>query len=74
MTNKSNSNIKIDRSNLGSVTGKGTIGTAIKNQYNYSPEQKQNLAQAAAEIQQLLQQLSKPDYSETPAENAIVVG
>ncbi len=61
MTNKSDPNIKIDRSNLGSVTGKGEIGTAIQNQYNYSPEQKQNLAEAAKSIQQLLQQLSKPD-------------
>ncbi|NER07126.1 MAG: hypothetical protein F6K17_33390, partial [Okeania sp. SIO3C4] len=74
MTNENNPNIKIDRidhSNLGSVTGKGK---ATQNQYNYPPEQKQNLAEAAKEIQQLLQQLSKPDYSATPTENAIIVG
>ena len=74
MTEENNPNIKIDRidhSNLGSVTGKGK---ATQNQYNYSPDQKQNLAEAAKEIQQLLQQLSKPDYSATPTENAIVVG
>jgi predicted transcriptional regulator len=29
------------------------------NQHNYTPEQKQNLAQAAAEIQQLLNQLAQ---------------
>ncbi|WP_293058456.1 hypothetical protein [Okeania sp. SIO2B3] len=74
MINENNPSIKIDRidhSNLGSVTGKGK---ATQNQYNYSPEQKQNLAGAAKEIQQLLQQLSKPDYSATPTENAIIVG
>ncbi|NES93474.1 hypothetical protein, partial [Okeania sp. SIO2B9] len=70
MTEENKYDIKGDRSII--VAGKGKIGTA--NQHNYSPEQKQNLAEAAKEIQQLLQQLSKPDYSATPTENAIIVG
>ena len=38
------------------------------NQTNYTPEQKQNLADAAAEIQQLLNQLSKTNPTATPQE------
>ncbi|GGA22442.1 hypothetical protein [Okeania sp. KiyG1] len=75
MTNENNPYINTgDGANINSVTGQGKIYTATQNQYNYPPEQKQNLAEAAKEIQQLLQQLSKPDYSATPTENAIIVG
>jgi len=38
------------------------------NQNNYTPEQKQNLAESAAEIQQLLKQLEKDNPSATEAE------
>ena len=40
----------------------------IFNQTNYTPEQKQNLADAAAEIQQILNQLSKTNPTATPQE------
>jgi hypothetical protein len=40
---------------------------------NYNPEQKQNLAQAAAEIQQLLNQLGETYPTNTPLEKQIVV-
>ncbi|MBD2511347.1 pentapeptide repeat-containing protein [Nostoc muscorum FACHB-395] len=40
---------------------------------NYTPEQKQNLAQAAAEIQQLLNQLGQTYPTNTPLEKQIVV-
>lgn len=75
VTNENNSSIQIgDGANIVGITGQGNINTATQNQYNYPPEQKQNLAEAAKEIQKLLQQLSKPDYSATPTENVIIVG
>ncbi|NEO52523.1 MAG: hypothetical protein F6K54_05235 [Okeania sp. SIO3B5] len=75
MTEENNPSIRIgDSANIVGITGQGNINTATQNQYNYPPEQKQNLAEAAKEIQQLLQQLSKPNYSATPTENAIIVG
>jgi hypothetical protein len=40
------------------------------NQYNYAPEQKQSLAEAAAEIQQLIEQLSQT-YSPAEAEQLV---
>jgi uncharacterized protein YjbI with pentapeptide repeats len=40
---------------------------------NYTPEQRQNLAQAAAEIQQLLNQLGQTYPTNTPLEKQIVV-
>lgn len=42
------------------------------NQYNYTPEQKQNLADAASEIQQLLEQLSATYPTTTIAEKTAV--
>jgi len=75
MTEENNPSIQIgDGANIVGITGQGKIDTATQNQYNYPLEQKQNLAEAAKEIQQLLQQLSKPDYSATPTKNAIIVG
>ena len=75
MTNENKYDINMgDGNNFGTFLGEGNTGIANVNQYNYPPEQKQNLAEAAKEIQQLLQQLSKPDYSATPTENAIIVG
>lgn len=38
---KNNTTINITQSIFGSVTGEGTIDTAIINQYNYSAEEKQ---------------------------------
>jgi energy-coupling factor transporter ATP-binding protein EcfA2 len=40
---------------------------------NYTPEQKQNLAEAAAEIQQLLQQLEQTYPTNTPLQKQVVV-
>lgn len=69
MTEKSN-DIKIGRENYinSIVGGEGKIETSNINQNNYlTPEQKQTLAEAAQEIQNLLQQLSKTNYSSNPA-------
>lgn len=51
------------------VGGEGKIYTANINQNNYSSEQRQTLQEAAKEIQQLLEQLSKTDYSSNPTNN-----
>ena len=56
---------------IGSVGNEGTQanvaglvkGDQVDKQYNYAPEQKQTLAEAAAEIQQLLIQLQSQGYS-----------
>lgn len=42
-------------------------------QYNYASEQRQNLAEAAAEIQQLLKQLSQSYPTDTTAQKMVVV-
>ncbi len=42
-------------------------------QHNYAPEQKQTLAEAAAEIQQLLKQLEQTNPSATEAEKIAFV-
>ncbi|NET45467.1 hypothetical protein [Okeania sp. SIO2B3] len=71
MTEKSN-DIKIaGGSYINSVVGgEGKIETSNINQNNYlTTEQKQTLAEAAKEIQQLLEQLSKTDYSSNPTNN-----
>jgi hypothetical protein len=69
MSNQNNPNINIEKSNIASVTGQGTINTAIVEQYNFSPEEKQNLAEAAQEIQDLLNQLSKTYSPPNPTNN-----
>lgn len=66
---ENNPNINIDRSNIASVTDKGKIETAIANQYNYPPEQRQTLAEAVVEIQALFEQLSKTYTPATPTNN-----
>lgn len=43
------------------------------NQYNYAPEQKQTLAEAAAEIQQLLEQLEKTNPTATQVDKQAFV-
>ena len=71
MTEKSNE-IKIaGGSYINSIVGgEGKIETSNINQNNYlTAEQKQTLAEAAKEIQQLLEQLSKTDYSSNPTNN-----
>ena len=60
-------------SNFGSVTGDMKGGNIIGTQYNYPPEQKQNLAEAAKEIQQLLDQLAQTNPTLTESNNPIVV-
>ncbi|NEP83228.1 MAG: hypothetical protein F6K39_36880 [Okeania sp. SIO3B3] len=68
MTEKSN-DIKIGReSYINSIVGgEGKIEKSNIHQNNYlTTEQKQTLAEAAKEIQNLLQQLSKTDYSSNP--------
>ncbi|MEQ8536705.1 MAG: HEAT repeat domain-containing protein [Coleofasciculus sp. D1-CHI-01] len=56
----------------GSVTG-NIVGDNIGSQYNYTPEQRQNLAEAAAEIQQLLAQLKNSNPTLTESERQSVV-
>ncbi|MGB3513478.1 MAG: hypothetical protein WBA93_30555 [Microcoleaceae cyanobacterium] len=51
------------------IGGEGKIDTANIKQNNYSPEQRKTLQEAAKEIQQLLEQLSKTDYSSNPTNN-----
>ncbi|MDJ0519949.1 MAG: hypothetical protein QNJ74_28040 [Trichodesmium sp. MO_231.B1] len=51
------------------VGGEGKIDTANIKQNNYSPEQRQTLQEAAKEIQQLLEQLSKTYHSSNPTNN-----
>ncbi len=46
---------------------------SINHQHNYPPQQQQNLIHAAAEIQQLLQQLEKTYPTNTPLEKQVVV-
>ena len=70
--NENSPNIDIRESNVASVTGEGTIGTAITNQYNYSTEQKQTLTEAAKEIEELLAQLAETYSPPSAANNAIV--
>jgi small GTP-binding protein len=54
---------------IGAIVNKQNGGTVNVNQTNYTPEQQQkNLADAAAEIQQLLNQLSKTNPTATPQE------
>ncbi|MCW9683227.1 hypothetical protein FJR41_020935, partial [Dolichospermum planctonicum UHCC 0167] len=53
---------------IGAIVDGQTGGTVNVNQTNYTPEQKQNLADAAAEIQQLLNQLSKTNPTATNQE------
>lgn len=71
---ENNNPINISESNIASVTDKGEIGTAIVHQHNYSAEQKQTLAEAAKEIQELLEQISKTSYSAIPDENLEIIG
>ncbi len=66
---------KIDQS--GSSFGVGISHTINTHQiantiHNYSPEQKQNLAEAAAEIQKLLEQLAENYPTETLTQKAAV--
>jgi HEAT repeat protein len=58
---------------VGSVTGDIKGDNIIGTQYNYPPEQKQNLAEAAKEIQQLLDQLAQTNPTLTESNNPIVV-
>jgi hypothetical protein len=54
--------------NVGAIVDGQTGGTVNVNQTNYTPEQKQNLADAKTEIQQIFNQLSKTNPTATPQE------
>ncbi|MFP4413721.1 HEAT repeat domain-containing protein [Coleofasciculus sp.] len=56
----------------GTVTG-NIVGDNIGSQYNYTPEQRQTLAEAAAEIQQLLEKLKNSNPTLTESQRQIVV-
>ncbi|HEY9830293.1 MAG TPA: hypothetical protein V6D26_06930, partial [Stenomitos sp.] len=67
-----------NQGNIGSSGNPNTIGNAaadvkgdqksIQHNYNYTPEQRQTLAEAAAEIQQLLKQLEQSNPTATEIE------
>ncbi|HEY9851254.1 MAG TPA: hypothetical protein V6D28_17430 [Leptolyngbyaceae cyanobacterium] len=57
---------KITGSNVGT-----NYGTQVGTQHNYAAQQ--NLAEAAKDIQQLLQQLSESNPTNTPSEKMVVV-
>ena len=77
----SKSEINIYGGNFGSVGNKGTIGNSVGEvkgdqigiKHEYAPEQKQNLAEAASEIQQLLNQLAKSHPTRTKDEKQVFV-
>jgi hypothetical protein len=72
MTNKKD--INFGGASIGGVNIDSTVhGNQIGTQHNYAPKQKQNLAEAAAEIQQLLKQLEQTNPTTTNAETKIVV-
>jgi small GTP-binding protein len=54
-----------DDTKVGAIVDSQTGGSVTVNQTNYTPEQKQNLAEAAAEIQQLFYQLSQNKQTTT---------
>ncbi len=56
---------------VGSVTGKN-LGSIKAVQHNYAPEQRKSLAEAAAEIQNLLEQLSQTYPTKTPTDKAVI--
>ncbi len=56
----------------GTVTG-NIVGDNIGSQYNYTPEQRPTLAEAAAEIQQLLEKLKNSNPTLTESQRQIVV-
>lgn len=61
--------------NIGSFVDTAQSGSRHEgqaNQYNYIPEQRQTLAEAAAEIQQLLEQLEKSYPTKTLSQKGIV--
>lgn len=70
MNNNENYKSKYEFTNadVGNVVDTAQSGSQqIGKQYNYAPEQKQNLAEAASEIQQLLEQLSQSYPTNTMA-------
>ncbi|MGL4503957.1 MAG: VWA domain-containing protein [Planktothrix sp.] len=68
-SNQNNPHIKIEKSNIASFHGEGKINTAIIEQYNFPPEVKQNLVEAAKEIQDLLDNLAITYSPPSPTNN-----
>ena len=56
---------------IGGVVG-SNLGTMNTAQHNYAPEQRQSLAEAAKDIQQLLLQLSQTYPTTTPTDKAVI--
>lgn len=73
MVDKSDNSIKVDTS-IGSaqITGKVGRDVIVKSINNVTDENKKNLAEAAAEIQQLLDQLSQSYPTKTISQQGIV--
>jgi hypothetical protein len=71
MAEKENSKYYFYQPQIGNLVDTAQSGSrqqSINHQHNYAPEQKQTLAEAAAEIQQLLKQLEQTNPSATEAE------
>jgi uncharacterized protein YjbI with pentapeptide repeats len=76
MAEKENSKYYFDKPQIGNFVDTAQSGSrqqAINHQYNYAPEQKQTLAEAAAEIQRLLKQLEEKNPTATEAEQKAYV-
>jgi uncharacterized protein YjbI with pentapeptide repeats len=71
MAEKENSKYYLDKVQIGNFIDTAQSGSrqqSINHQHNYAPEQKQMLADAAAEIQQLLKQLGQTNPNATEAD------
>ncbi len=71
MTDNQSKNVEVEMNFHGSVTG--VAGKVQGNQHIYVSEQKQTLAEAAAEIQKLLKQLEETNPTATEAEKVAFV-
>ncbi|MDJ0903397.1 MAG: HEAT repeat domain-containing protein [Xenococcus sp. MO_188.B8] len=74
MPNSGEKKIDFSGASIGGVNIDSTVhGDQIGTQHQYAPEQKQSLAEAAAEIQQLLEQLAQTNPTIVQAKNQDVV-
>ncbi len=72
MPNSGEKKIDFSGASLGGVNIDSTAhGDQIGTQHQYAPEQKQSLAEAAAEIQQLLEQLAQTNPTIVQAANLV---
>ena len=69
MSESSQSKYNLSNAQVGGIVDTAASGSNVTfNQNNYTPEQKQSLAEAAAEIQKLLKQLEETNPTATESE------